>query len=124
MYGIYVNSTGCIPYADAIAQGYKTIETRSRDMLGRLVGERVAIIKTRRSKSPSIVGYATITGKFFCPVDKFDSYRNMTLIPTGSKYDCHGKGKWMYTMSEATSCTPYALPKNKVINHGRSYCEY
>lgn len=45
------------------------------------------------------------------------------LVPPGSKFDCHGAGKWCYTMTRAEPCEPYELPKNR-INHGRSYTEF
>ena len=60
MYGIFVNENGCVPYAKAIVEGYKPIETRNRNMLAKCVGHNVAIIRTRRGKKPMIVGYATI----------------------------------------------------------------
>ena len=63
MIGIFVNSDGCVPYADAIVGGYKRIETRNRDMLRDLVGKKVAVIRTRRGKNPTIVGYVTIDSK-------------------------------------------------------------
>ena len=124
MYGIFVNENGGVPYAEAIVKGYKPIETRNRNMLGDLVGKRVAIIRTRRNKSPRIVGYATIEKAFFCEADKFDLYRHMTLIPAGSQYDCHGRGKWMYVMSNPMPCSPKLLDKSSIIYHGRSWCEF
>ena len=123
MFGIFVNENGGVRYAEAIVKGYKPIETRNRNMLGALVGKRVAVIRTRRNKSPRIVGYATIEKAFFCPSDKFDMYRTMTLIPTGSTYDCKGKGKWMYVMTNPIPCKPMLLRKESIIYHGRSYCE-
>ena len=74
MYGIYVNENGCTPYAELIVKGIKTIETRSRDMLKPLVGERVAIVRTHRNKKPMVIGYATISAKFFCKADQFREY--------------------------------------------------
>lgn len=123
MFGIFVNSDGCIPYADAIVSGIKPIETRSKDVLWRLDGERVAVVKTRRGKKPTIVGYVTIDGRFFCEAQYFESYRSVTLIPRGSRYDCHGKGKWLYYLHNPQKCEPYPLPKN-AVRHGRSYCEF
>jgi len=125
MKGIFVNqlSASGVPYADAIVDGLKTIETRNRDMLSRLVGERVAVIRTRRGKNPTIVGYVTINSKSFVNAEQFDIIREFTLIPVGSKYDVHGRGKWCYGLSNAKRCIPYALPKD-AIRHGRSWCEF
>lgn len=121
--GIFVNSDGCVPYADAIVSGIKTIETRNRDMLSHLVGEHVAVIRTRRGKNPTIVGYVTIKGKAFANASEFELIREYTLIPVGSKYDVHGKGKWCYLLSDAEKCEPWTLPRN-AVRHGRSWCEF
>jgi hypothetical protein len=123
MLGIFVNSDGCVPYADAIVGGYKPIETRNRDMLAPLVGKRVAVVKTRRGKNPTVVGYVTIENSFFCPASAFEIFRDRTLIPSGSKYDCHGKGKWLYCLEDPQKCEPFALPKD-AVRHGRSWCEF
>ena len=125
MKGIFVNqlSASGVPYADAIVSGYKTIETRNRDMLSQLVGEHVAIIKTVRGKTPTIVGYVTIHSKVFADANQFEHIREFTLIPRGSKYDCTTRGKWCYGLNGAERCEPYALPKD-AVRHGRSWCEW
>jgi len=123
MFGIFVNENGGIPYASAIAMGVKPIETRSRNMLGSLVGQRVAVIRTRRGKRPTIVGYADIVKAEFCPASEFDRYRIDTLIPEGSAYDVKGAGKWFYYMANPAICLPHELPAD-AIRHGRSYCEF
>lgn len=121
MLGIYVNELK-VPYAAAIAMGYKPIETRSKNMLKSIIGERVAIIRTRKGKSPVVVGYATIEKAVYHTKEELENMRDKTLIPPGSKYDCSGKGKWCYYMIDAETCEPF-IPVVKV-NHGRSYCEF
>ena len=123
MYGIFVNQDGCIPYAEAIVQGYKSIETRNKNTLSPLVGKRVAVIKTQRGTSPAVVGYVDVTRSEFCPLDSFDAYRDKTLVPPGSRYDAHGRGKWLYYLSNAAKCDAYPLPPN-AVRHGRSWCEF
>lgn len=123
MLGIFVNSDGCVPYADAIVDGVKTIETRNRNMLGHCVGERVAVVRTTRGKTPAIVGYVSIKRGVFVPEKLFGYFRKETLIPVGSKYDCHGKGKWLYYLEEPQRCEPFSLPSD-AVRHGRSWCEF
>lgn len=123
MCGIFVNENGCVHYAQLIAEGIKTIETRNRNMLKSLVGKRVAIVKTRRGKLPMIVGYVDITGSWFCPINMYDQYRDQTLVPVGSSYDVHGKGKWFYYLENAEECFPFPLPED-AVRHGLSWCEY
>lgn len=123
MIGIYVNSNGCIPYADAIVNGYKTIETRNKNMLSACVGNRVAIIKTRRNKNPMIVGYADITAAARQTGQWLDVNRNLTLIPKGSLYDNNGNSKYCYYLANPEKCDPLPLPKD-IVKHGRSWCEF
>lgn len=121
MKGIFVNEDGGIRYAEAIVSGIKKVETRSRNMLGKLLGERVAIVRTHRGKSPMVVGYATITCVWKYNAEMMNNIRRDTLIPVGSKYDTGSR--WCYWMSGAEKCDPYPLPKN-AVRHGRSWCEW
>lgn len=123
MKGIFVHETRGVRYAWAIAHGYKTIETRSKNMLAACVGETVAIIRTRQGHNPDIIGFVDITRAEFCPASEFDKFRNQTLIPEGSRFDCHGKGKWFYHLENAEAYFSQPLPEN-VVRHGRSWCEW
>ena len=123
MIGIFVNQIGGVPYALAIVMGYKPIETRSRNMLRKCVGHRVAIIQTRRGRSPLVIGYATISSASFQTGAWLDANRELTLIPAGSLYDNQGRGKWCYQMENPEACQPYDLPSN-AVRHGRSWCEF
>lgn len=123
MYGFFVNEN-TIPFAALLTLGMKTMETRNRDMLKALVGERVAVISTRRGRKPWIVGYVTITGKHFCDHDEFDQYYNQHFVEPGSKYAPKpGRGKWLYFVEDADRCYPKDLPEN-AIRHGRAWCEF
>lgn len=123
MYGIFVRESGCVHYAQAIVRGYKPYETRSRNMLRQLVGERVAIISTGGRGGPVVVGYATILGAEFWTATELDERRNLTLIPEGSQFDCKGRGKWAYHMTDPMPCDPFLLPSD-AVRHGRSWCEF
>lgn len=123
MKGIFVNENGCVPYAQAIVAGIKPVETRSRHMLRRLIGERVAIVRTRRGIAPTVVGYATISKAAFWSASELDERRNLTLIPEGSQYDAKGRGKWVYHMTDPEPCECYLLPED-AVRHGRSWCEF
>ena len=123
MKGIFVSESRSIRYAWAIVHGYKTIETRSKNMLSACVGETVAVIRTRKGHKPDIIGFVDIVSAEFCPAKDFDKYANQHLIPPGSKYDCHGKGKWMYHLANAESYFSQPLP-DSAIRHGRSWCEF
>jgi len=122
-YGIYVSNERRTPWAGWIVSGLKEIETRNKNMLGKLVGERVAVIATG-NHPPLIVGYATITDSLYVNKAMFDGfYRKYTMIEEGDKYDCTENGKWLYFLRDAEACHPKALPEN-IIRHGRSYVEF
>ena len=119
---IYVHSSSGIPYAEAIVRGAKPIETRSRDVLARFVGQRVLIIRTRNGKPSDVVGSAIISRKDFHTVQELDAMRDQTLIPPGSKFDCHGRGKWCYTMKLSMAYEkPVPLSAYTIISRTRSW---
>lgn len=122
MKGIYVNDDE-FPFTTYIVNGVKTIETRTKDMLYRLHGHRVAIIRTKKGKAPEVVGYATLTGRFKMSAEELRVMRDSTCIPVGSSYDIKDGYKWGYRLSEAKKCDPYPVPK-EAIKHGRSWAEW
>lgn len=95
---IYVRNTKDVAYADLIVKGEKTIETRTKDVLGRFVSQRVLIIATGRGKPSAIIGSVIIKNKKFCTAKELDSLREETRIPVGSEFDCHNTGKWCYEL--------------------------
>ena len=123
MKAMFVNQSRYVRYADAIAAGLKPYETRTRNMLSALVGERVAVVRTQDGKPPVVVGYVTVTAAEKKSRQWLDDHRNQTLIPPGSQYDCKGAFKWVYTLTDAEECTPYPLPAG-TVRHGRSWCEW
>ena len=124
MYGIFVNEDGGVRYAEAIVKGYKPIETRNRNMLKSLVGERVAVVRTRRGDHPMVVGFVDIVSAEYHTAEWLDSHRDQTLIPPGSKHDCAGKGKWCYLLANPGDLyEPLPLPYD-AIRHGLSWCEF
>lgn len=123
MKAMFVNEDGGIRYAQAIVQGYKPIETRKKNMLSALVGERVAVVRTRRGKSPSVVGFVDVVGSAHRNGKWMNENRDKTLIPPGSKYDCGSWAKWCYFLENPEACEPFPLP-DTAIRHGRSWCEF
>lgn len=126
MLGFFINDHA-VPYTLLILQLIKTIETRTRNTLKALIGQRVAIIQT--GKGPAqIVGYVTITKAVFCPADQLDSFREQTRVPKGSSFDkcgtCEGvPGKWFYYLDNPEPCTPYPVPAD-AVRHGRVWVEF
>lgn len=123
MKAMYVYQTKYIRYAEAIVLGLKPIETRNRNMLSALVGERVAVIRTMAGKKAMVVGYVTVTSAIRLGAKQLDANRDKTLIPPGSRFDCTGSGKWCYFLADAEICEPYEVPSS-AVKHGRSWCEF
>ena len=122
-YGIFINDD-YMTYTNFILIGLKLWETRNRNMLGRLIGRRVALISTSKYHTHQIVGYATISEARHVSLEEFDMwYRTPSIIVEGSKYDCTEKGKWLYRMRNPERCETIPLPDN-TIRHGRSWCEF
>ena len=119
--GIYIHQTKAVPYADDIIRGRKTLETRTRNTLGRFVGQRVFIIRTRSGHEPDVIGTVFIAGCAYRSAEWLDGMRNRTLIPPGSKFDCHGKGKWCYTLTCPVGFDPIPLKYFKVTNRTQTY---
>ena len=125
MIGIYVHNSIGVPYADDIVNGVKTVETRTRDVLGRFVGEPVAIVRTRDRHPADIIGIVAIVHKKFCTKEELDGMRDETCIPPGSKFDCNGKGKWCYFLTNPMKLTtPIPLSDVKIIKRNMSWCEF
>lgn len=125
MKAMFVNENGGIRYAEAICKRIKPVETRSKNMLSALVGERVAVVRTHRGKRPVVVGFCTIWKATHETQQTMNSeyMRHLTLIPEGSAYDSGANGKWCYWITGAVECDPFPLPSS-AVRHGRSWCEF
>lgn len=121
--GIFVNEDSGVHYADAIVKGFKTVETRNKNMLSSVIGLRVAIISTRKGRKPMVIGFADIVSGSRLNGKWLDENRDKTLIPKGDKYDAGGCPKWCYFVENPEECTPFPLP-DTAIRHGRSWCEF
>ena len=119
MIGVFVRK----PYARKIVSGEKTFETRTRNTQRRVLDKRVAIIETGNGK-PMVVGYTYLTNHGYLASEDFDDWvRLICCIPKGSKYDCHGKGKCIYTIIKPEETDASTIHSN-AIRHGRVWCEF
>lgn len=120
MKAMFVNENE-YPYAQEIALRLKTIETRSKNMLSALVGERVAIVRTGANCYPMVIGHVDVVRASRMNWVFLDHNRDKTRIPKGSKYDT--PIRWCYFLENAKPCKPYPLPVS-AVRHGRSWCEF
>ena len=120
MPGIYINCS-ILPFITWILAGRKRYETRTRNMLRALVGQRVALIET--GNGPAMVrGYATICAPEYVPYDHVQARQRAKIL--GTPYDIpEGGRKVFYYLTDIKKCTPYPVPADR-INHGRAWTEF
>lgn len=115
------------PYVDAIMNGTKTYETRTRNTLKALLrwalGERVLIAET--GKGAPVVRCSAVIDHFgsVYTEERWDSLRKVHCVPKDSKYDWKPdtKVKWLYHLSDVRPVEPFA-PAG--IRHGRVWMEH
>ena len=120
---IYVHDTKETPYAMQIIMGDKRIETRTRNVLRRFVGERVLVIRTRSGHKAEVIGSVYLDHCRFLTATEMDAARDRTLIPKGSQFDCqNGKGKYCYYLTDPVEFSePKPLTDYAVITRNMSY---
>jgi predicted transcriptional regulator len=88
--GLNVRNEAGFRYADWIVDGLKTIETRSKANLDRLIGHRIKIIRTGQGRA-QVIGEVTVTGsKQYRTKAEFESDYQQHLVRSGSQFDFDG----------------------------------
>lgn len=121
MSGIYINCR-VYPFIAWILSGVKLYETRTRNTLRALIGQRVALIETGTGHAPTVRGYATIASAE--RIEHSDTEARKAARILGTSYDIRpGGAKVFYKLEDVQPCTPYPVPADRV-NHGRSWTTY
>lgn len=112
------------PFLAAIMSLDKTYETRSRNTLRALVGQRVLLAETGTGR-PVVRCSAIIR----CAVPVTDrktwqAMRKAHRVPRGSRYDWKKdtRRKWLYMLDGITYCVPFQPAEG--VRHGRTWMEY
>jgi predicted transcriptional regulator len=108
--GLNVRNEAGFRYADWIVDGLKTIETRSKANLDRLIGHRIKIIRTGQGRA-QVIGEVTVTGsKQYRTKAEFESDYQQHLVRSGSQFDFDG-GKIGYLLTNPQRYNqPYDAP--------------
>lgn len=114
------------PFLDDIEAFQKTAETRSRNTLGCLVGQRVILAETGR-KTPRLARCSVIIDSVQAVRSReaWEALRPVHRVPAGSKYDWHPwtKVKYLYHLSGLyVFPRPFSVPEG--VRHGRTWMEY
>ena len=120
MYGIYINCRRQ-HFVDWILSGAKQDETRPRDVLRALVGQRVWLIETGLG-APVVRGSALVESSRRVPYADEAARRAAGIH--GTPYDIpRGGEKGFYHLADVRPVAPFPVPAAR-INHGRSYTEF
>lgn len=122
---VYINCNG-IPFVDLIMMFQKPVETRNRNTLRTLTGERVYIAETRNGRKP-LVRCSLVFGEPAIAETRaaWETVRNAACIPAGHpRYDWNGttRRKVIYPISDVHACDPFILPEG--VRHGRVWMEF
>ena len=112
------------PFIDQIIAGDKIFETRTRNTLGRMLGNRVLLAETGSGR-PLVRCSAKV--KEIIAVYTREAWSKYTFgacIQPGSEYDWKTgtKVKWLYWLTDVTPCDPFTPPEGR--RHGRVWMEY
>ena len=112
------------PFVDDIMAYLKQYETRTRNTLGRFLGERVLLAETGHGRplvkcSAVIDEVVSVTTK-----EQWDEYLEQTWIPVDSRYDWKPdtKVKWLYHLSDVKPVVQFRIGSD-CKRHGRIWAE-
>ena len=120
---IFINCT-VEPYVDDIIGKLKLYETRTRNTLGRFIGERVLFAETGRG-APLVKCSAVIDQVISVHTrEQWEEYLQFTWIPVGSAHDWQPdtKVKWLYHLTDVKPVVPFRLGPD-CRRHGRVWAE-
>lgn len=121
---VYINCS-VAPFVSDIMRRLKIYETRSRDMLGSLVGQRVLIAETGTGPRSVVRCSAVIDHAITCDAGAFRRLRPLHQVPAGSDYDwkpCTRK-KVLYRLVDVRP-VPVPFHPAEGVRHGRVWMEY
>ena len=114
------------PFCDSILYGFKKYETRTRNMLGDLVGKTCMFCET---------GHGLPKSRFYARIDsviridsaeEFEKYRMDCGIFPGSDFDWkpETKHKYLYHLTDIGGEDEYEFDFSPEHRHGRTWAEY
>lgn len=112
------------PFLEKIMGFQKEYETRTRNMLGRFLGERVLFAETGHGKP--VVRCSAVISEIIevYTQEAWNKYLRAACIPAGSTYDWQPgtRKKVLYRLTDVIACDPFTPPED--VRHGRVWMEY
>ena len=105
------------PFTDCIIDGVKTVETREKRTLKSLVGTRVGIISTSKTRKALLVGYVNIIDEIkYNSEEEFRTDYKKHLVLPGSKFDIKpGCVKYGYVLADPERCDPVPVNSKGIV---------
>ena len=108
--GLNVRNEAGFLFADWIVDGLKTIETRRKANLDRLIGHRIKIIRTGQGKA-QVIGEVTVTSsKHYTSKAQFEADYPQHLVRSGSQFDFDGSKVGYLLTNPKRYKQPYDAP--------------
>ena len=122
MFVVWINSSSA-PFMDDIGALLKRLETRNRDMLGFLVGQRVILAESKNGQRLARYSVVIRSARQVFSRDEWDALRPLHRVPVGNQYDWKPgtKVKYLYELSDLRRIRPFRVPEG--IPRGRTGTE-
>lgn len=120
---VFINCSR-FPFLAWILSGRKQFETRTRNTLGSLVGQRVLLAETGKGR-PLVRCSAVIRSVIVVRSrSEFRRFRSRCCIARGSAFDWQPwtKAKYLYLLEGVQPVDPFCPPED--VRHGRVWMEY
>lgn len=121
---IGINSSTA-PFMADIGALLKRLETRSKNMLGRYVGQRVILAETKQGGYLALYTARIRSAHDIRSLEEWDALRPLHRVPEGNVlYDWKPdtRVKWVYELTDIRRLRPFMVPEG--IRHGRTCMEY
>ena len=102
----------------------KPLETRSRNMLGSLVGQRVTLAESARHRRLARCSVVIRSVRAVYSREEWDALRPLHRVPVGNMYDWKPgtRVKYLYEWTDLRRLRPFRIME--YIPHGRSFAEF
>lgn len=120
---IWINSSSA-PFLNEIMTKAKTHETRTKNMLRQLIGQRVIFAESSHGQRLAMCTAIIRSIHEIRSAVEWATARGSHRVPIGNRYDWKEDTsvKYMYELTDVQIITPFRVPDG--VRHGRVWMEY